>query len=59
MIDITTYWLGRAYELLTQARAHMIRNNDVPGIELIENGYSELEQGLGEIVRRGIDEQSK
>jgi len=54
-MDNVSYWLGKAHALITQAREHMIRNEDVPGLELIENGYIELEKGLGEIIRSEID----
>ena len=55
MIDQTSYWLGKAHTLLTQAREHMIRRSDVDGVELIENGFIELEKGMADMIKERVD----
>lgn len=40
------FLLGTAFSLLTQARAYMIKNNHVDGVELIEDEYQELKTAI-------------
>lgn len=42
----TDFLLGIAFGLLTQARAYMIKNNQVDGLELIEDEYQTLKEGI-------------
>lgn len=42
----TDFLLGIAFGLLTQARAYMIKNNYVDGLELIEDEYQTLKMGI-------------
>lgn len=49
MINDPNFLLGTAFALLTQARAHMIRKDDLYGIELIESQYQELQDAIESI----------
>ena len=42
----TNYLLGTAIAVLAQARSHMIRKQDVEGVELIEEQYQALQRGI-------------
>lgn len=48
MITVTdaTFLLGNAFSLLTQVRQHLIKRDDVYGIELIEDQYQKLEMAI-------------
>lgn len=46
MINEPNFLLGTAFVLLTQARGHMIRKDDVEGLELIESQYQELQAAI-------------
>jgi hypothetical protein len=46
MIKEPSFLLGTAFSLLTQARGHMIRKEDLDGVELIESQYQELQAAI-------------
>ena len=48
MITVTdaTFLLGNAFSLLTQVRQHLIKRDDIFGIELIEDQYQKLEMAI-------------
>ena len=46
MINNPNFLLGVSFGLLTLIRDHLIRNNDITGIEIIEDQYQKLSQVL-------------
>jgi hypothetical protein len=49
MIKETNYLLGVSNALLTMVREHLIKKNDVDGVELIEDQYQRLMTAVGEL----------
>lgn len=47
----TDFLLGRVFSLLTQLRQRMIKSEDVEGVELVEDEYQVIKQGLTEIYQ--------
>jgi hypothetical protein len=54
-ITDASFLLGNAYSLLTTVREHLIRRDDLAGIELIEDQYQRLERGIYELYYSNME----
>lgn len=49
------FLLGQAHALLSQCRSYMIRKNDIDGIELIEDQYQTLVEGMSKLYYKNME----
>lgn len=50
-----SFLLGNAFALLTQVRQHLIKRDDIFGIELMEDQYQKLEQGIETLYYKSME----